>query len=91
MSKVRPLLRLLAVVACLGPLAWWTAAGAHRGWSMDRVPVTQIDEITEIEYITYEDRFVPGLDVLLIGNAAALLLIGASFFFRPSAAQSIQP
>lgn len=90
MSKVRPLLRLLAVVAFLGPLGWWAATGAHRGWSMHRVPVTQIDEITEIEYTTYEERFVPGLDVLLIANITALLLTGASFLFRPSS-KSIQP
>lgn len=90
MSKVRPLLRLLALAAFFGSLGWWAAAGAHRGWSMDRVPVTQIDEITEIEYITYEDRFVPGLDVLLIASITALVLIGASFFFRPSS-KTIQP
>lgn len=88
MSKVRPLLLFFAVVALLGPLAWWAATGAHRGWSMNRVPVAQIDEITEIEYITYEERFVPGVDTLLIGGVASLALIGGSFFFRSSSSAS---
>ena len=88
MSKVRPLLHLFAVAAFLGPLGWWAATGAHRGWSMNRVPVTQIDETTAIEYITYKERFVPGLDTLLIGSIAAIVLIGGSFFFRSSSSAS---
>lgn len=64
-----------------GPLYWGTQ-GAHRGWSMNKVPTQQTDEITGLSFTTYEDRFVPGIEVLVgsVGSGAALLLV--AFFVR---------
>lgn len=72
----------LSVVLALAVIAWWLIAGAHRGWTKTSVPVKTLDEITGIEAITYEKRFVPGVDFLGAGLIAAGTLLGASFLFR---------
>jgi hypothetical protein len=78
---MRLALRLLAVLVIAGTLAWWAATGAHRGWSKDSVEVRTLDEITGIEQITYDDRFVPGVDTLAISGAVAAAMAGLSFVF----------
>lgn len=75
-------LRILALLLALASLGFWAAKGAHPGWSQDRVPVKQLDEVTGLEQITYEDRYVPGLDFLGGGLALAGLLAGVSLFVR---------
>lgn len=75
-------LRILALLLALASLGFWAAKGAHTGWSQDRVPVKQLDEVTGLEQITYEDRYVPGLDFLGGGLALAGLLAGVSLFVR---------
>jgi len=82
-SGLRLATRWLALVVLLATVIFWAVKGAHRGWSQDRVPVPQVDEITGIEYVTYEERFVPGVDMLAGGIGAALALFAISFFFRP--------
>jgi hypothetical protein len=73
-------LRVAAFVLLLGSAGFWALKGAHRGWSQHQVPVKQLDEITGIEFVTYEDRFVPGLEFLLGGAGLAAGLAAASFF-----------
>jgi hypothetical protein len=80
---MRSALRLLALIVLVGTLVWWARTGAHRGWSKNSVEVRTLDEITGIEQITYDDRFVPGIDTLAIGGAAAAAIAGLSFVFRP--------
>lgn len=82
MLRPRPLLRLLAALTVLGTAGYWAAAGAHRGWSMHRVPLPAVDEITGLEYVIYQDRFVPGLEYLGGAVLVALLLFGLSFVFH---------
>lgn len=83
MVKVLPLLvRATAALLLAGVLIWWVVGGAHRGWSMNRVPINKTDEITGIAYVEYEDRYVPGIEVLGGGVGAAVLLFGLSFLFR---------
>jgi hypothetical protein len=84
MSSLRPILRAAALLVVLGTVAWWGQQGAHRGWSQNRVPVSQTDEITGIAYTTYEDRFVPGIDVLAGSLAFATGLFVVTFFIRPN-------
>lgn len=79
---MRLLLRLLALIVLAGVVSWWAATGAHRGWSKNSVEVRTLDEITGIEQITYEDRFVPGVDTLALGAAAAAVMAGLSFAFN---------
>lgn len=82
MSSLRPILRAAALLVVVGTLAWWVQLGAHRGWSQNRVPLSQTDEITGIAYTTYEDRFVPGIDVLGGSLVLAGTFFAASFFIR---------
>lgn len=63
-------------------ITFWMLKGAHRGWNIDKAPVEKTDEITGIAYVEYEDRFVPGIEFLGLGFAAAAVLFGVSFLFR---------
>jgi hypothetical protein len=79
---VRKLLRTLAALVALGGLVLWLATGANRGWTKNRVEKRTVDEVTGIEGITYEDRFVPGVDFLGGILVGAAVLAGVSFLFR---------
>jgi hypothetical protein len=57
-------LRILAVLIVLAGLAFWLGTGANRGWTKNRVEKRTVDEVTGIEGVTFEKRFVPGLDFL---------------------------
>ncbi len=75
-------LQILAVLVVLAAGATWLVTGANRGWTKTSVAVKTLDPVTEIEGITYQKKFLPGVDFL--GGAAALaaVLASASFFFR---------
>lgn len=75
-------LQVLAAVVAVGTLAVWLTTGASRGWTKTSVPVKQLDAVTGIEGISYEKRFVAGMDFLGGGLMAAGALAGLSFFFR---------
>jgi hypothetical protein len=79
---VRKLLRIVAAFLALVGLAVWLASGANRGWTKNRVEKRTVDEVTGIEGITYEDRFVPGVDFLGGTLVGAGLLAGVSFLIR---------
>lgn len=75
-------LQILALVVALGAAGFWLAAGANRGWTKTSVPVKTLDEVLGIEGITYEKRFVPGLDFLGAAVLGAGALAGLSLLFR---------
>lgn len=75
----RILLRGLGAFIALFVICFWSAKGYNRGWTKNQVPVTQIDPITEIPFVTYEKRFVPGVDYLGGGIFAGLLIFSATF------------
>lgn len=75
-------MRVLGLALMFSTTLWWMTTGAHRGWSMNKVPVNQVDEITGIAYVEYEERFVPGVDVLIVGTGTGGLLLLAAFFLR---------
>ena len=75
-------LRLIALLLVLAATGTWLATGANRGWTKTSVPVKTVDEITGIEAVNYERRFVPGLEFLGAALLGASLLAGASFLFR---------
>jgi hypothetical protein len=79
MSKT---LRILALVVALAAAGTWLATGGNRGWTKTSVPVKTVDEITGIEAVSYERRFLPGLEFLGAALLGASLLAGASFLFR---------
>lgn len=80
-SLFRPILASAGLLTLVGSLGYWLAAGAHRGWSQHRVPVRQIDEVTGVAFTTYENRFVPGIEILATGVALAAGLVAGSFVF----------
>ncbi len=78
---MRTALRFLAANLIAGTVIWWLAAGANPGWYKDQVPVKRIDEVTGLEGITYEKRFVPGVDILALACVTSAALTGLSFLF----------
>ena len=75
-------LRLLSVLVAVVAIVGWLAGGANRGWTRTTQPVKIVDEVTGIEGIQYEKRFVPGLELLGGALLCAALLAGSSFLFR---------
>ncbi len=79
---MRRLLQILALVVVLGTTVTWVSTGAHRGWTQTRVPRKTVDEVTGIEGVTYDRRFVMGLELLGAGWVGAGILAGGAFLFR---------
>jgi len=69
---------------------WWPSAGWATGsppgptlvGQKNRVEKRAVDEVTGIEAVAFEDRFVPGVDFLGGAALGAGTLIGISFLFR---------
>jgi hypothetical protein len=87
---VKSTLRLVAAILFLATIGFWAATGANHGWTKTSVPQKVADPVTGIEGVTYEKKFVPGVDFLAVITAASLALAGASFFFRTKSGQTHQ-
>ncbi|HWQ92586.1 MAG TPA: hypothetical protein VN673_13010 [Clostridia bacterium] len=72
----------LAAILALGALLVWAATGAHRGWTQTSVMKKTVDDITGLEAVTYEKRFVMGVEVLGGAWAGAGLLAGTALLLR---------
>lgn len=72
----------LALATLTLGLAGWLMAGANRGWTKTSVAIKTPDQVTGIEGVEYQDRFVPGLDFLAATGVAAAGLAGVSLCFR---------
>jgi hypothetical protein len=79
---VKKVLRIIAVILVVAATGFWLATGANRGWTKNKVEKRTLDEVTGIEGIAYEKKFVPGLDFLVEAAVGAGILTGASFFFQ---------
>jgi hypothetical protein len=79
---MRRALQLLAALVILAAAITWAATGANRGWTKTSVPVKTLDQVTGIEGITYQPKFLPGVDFLGAAFGGAVILAGASFIFR---------
>ena len=77
-APFRAVLLVLALTILAAGFFFWLIAGANRGWTKTRVPVTKLDEVTGIEGIEYQKRFVPGVDFLGVAMLGAGVLAGAS-------------
>jgi hypothetical protein len=75
-------LRILAVLVLLAAGTTWLATGAHRGWTKTSVMVKTADPVTGIDGISYEKKFIAGVDFLGAAALGSGLLAGASLFFR---------
>lgn len=79
---MRRVLQILAVLCALAVVGTWLAKGASRGWTKTSVAVKVPDEVTGLEGISYQRRFVPGVDFLGGGLLGAGVLAAASLMFR---------
>ncbi len=80
-------LRIVAVLIAVAALGYWAAAGANFGWNKNKVQVKVTDEVTGIEQIQWQDKFVPGFEFLSISLGAAALAGAVSFLFRKKQSQ----
>jgi hypothetical protein len=78
---MRRTLRFLSVILTVAAALLWLVLGANRGWTRTSVPVKTVDEVTGIEGIQYQKKFVPGLELLGGALLGAGLLAGASLLF----------
>ncbi|MEC7229737.1 MAG: hypothetical protein VX372_00835 [Verrucomicrobiota bacterium] len=81
-SPIHLILRILALVLILVSTAFWLSTGRHTGFSKDRVEIPQVDPITQIEYVVYEERFVLGVEFLALAYGLGVTSFGLSFAFR---------
>ena len=73
---------MFAAILAVSSIIFWAAEGGNRGWTKTSVPRKIVDQVTGIEGVTYDKRFVPGVDFLGAALAGAGILAGASFLFR---------
>ncbi len=78
----RVLFRMLAAFLALFAFAFWAAAGWNKGWTKNQIAIPQTDEITGIEFITYQDHFAPGLELLSAAFFFSIALFGITFLRR---------
>ena len=81
-SPFRLTLRILALVLILVSTVFWVSTGSHTGFSKDRVEIPQVDPITQIEYVDYEERFVLGVELLALAYGLGVTSFGLSYAFR---------
>ena len=72
-------LRLGTLILWLTILSWWILAGRNPGWTKTSVSTMQTDPVTGIDYPVWKKQFVPGIDLLAVGNGCAVVLFGVSF------------
>jgi len=84
-------LRWTSLVVVLAAAALWFSAGANCGWTKNSVPKKIVDEVTGLDGITYERRFVPGVDFVGGAVLAAGILAGASLLFRTKPNTQLKP
>lgn len=80
-------IQILAAVLAVVVVSLWFAKGANTGWTKNRVQVKTIDPVTEIEQVEWQDKFLPGVDILGGGLAVAGVLIVGSLFIRKQTKQ----
>jgi len=73
-------IRMIAAILIVGAIAFWAATGANRGWTKTRIPRKTVDEVTGLEGIQWQKKFVPGVDFLGAALLGAGVLTGISFF-----------
>jgi hypothetical protein len=79
---MRTTFRLAALFVALVTLVLWLFGGPNTGFTKTSVPVNTIDPVTDQEIITWDKRFLPGVEFLGGGLLVGAVLFGVSFFFR---------
>ncbi|HEY0946177.1 MAG TPA: hypothetical protein VGD81_12950 [Opitutaceae bacterium] len=82
-------LRAAAVTALLIALGVWFSTGAHTGWTQTSAVTMQRDDITGIDYPVRRNVFVAGIEVPLLGTAAATAFAGLSLLTQRRRAAAV--
>jgi hypothetical protein len=88
--KIAYALAIAAALTLAITLTVWSSGGFHRGWTQTQIPTAQVDPITEIEFVTYEEGFVAGLDFLLLGVGIAGALLVSSMMLTLRSRRKLQ-
>ena len=84
-SPLRLILRILALVLILTSTVFWISTDSHTGFSKNRIEIPQVDPITQIEYVDYEERFVLGVEYLALAYGLGVTSFGLSFAYKRKA------
>jgi hypothetical protein len=84
LPDMRLTVRTLSLILLGATLVFWFALGGSLGWTKTQVEVKQIDPVTEIEFVTYKDQLVPGIEFLVVGLGGAIALFAVSFIHIPN-------
>ena len=79
---MKKILNILSLTVLVAAVATWLLTGANRAWTKTSVPVKTLDPVTGIEGITYEPKFLPGVDFLGAAAGMAAVLAGSALIFR---------
>ena len=82
-SPFRLIIRVLALILIFVSTIFWISTGSHTGFSKDRIEILQVEPITQIEYIDYEERFVLGVEYLALAYGLGVTSFGLSYAFSP--------
>ena len=74
-------LRITSLFLALVAVVLWLFGGPNMGLTKTSEMVKTVDPVTDQEIVTWEKRFLPGVDFLAGGLAGAGVLFGASFLF----------
>ena len=77
---MKTILRNMSLGFMLAAVAFWIVSGANRGWTKTQVARETRDAVTGISGVTYEKKFVPGLDFLAAAALCSLILTAAAWF-----------
>ena len=67
-------IRYLSLFIIITSLFLWIATGAHTGWSKNRIAIERIDPVTEIAYPVYQEKWVLGVDFLVVSILCSLII-----------------
>src|ERR1035438_1754719 len=90
-EMMKRVLQLMAVLVLVAAGVTWLATGASRGWTKTSMMVKTPDPVTGLDGISYEKKFLPGVDFLGAAAAGAGLLAGTSLFFRNKKQTQTEP
>jgi hypothetical protein len=79
---MKKILNILSLTVLVVAVATWLATGANRAWTKTSVQVKTLDPVTGIEGITYQPKFLPGVDFLGAAAGLAAALAGSALLFR---------
>lgn len=75
-------LRIASLFVALVTVMLWLFGGPNLGWTKTSEMVKTVDPVTDQEIVTWESRFLPGVEFVAAGLATASILFGASFVVR---------